>query len=288
MTGSYAVISSSPFLKGCVILQGMLLCIGAQTMPQNTTSASPTGGVAELAKQLQWRDEQTKSRYLRVREDITRRLFNEVDRFIAANITRSNATPRTVKSGLDALLGRKESDISDNVTFLADLPSGRFLIAGIELPRGGGAIAEDAVSFRAYREAQGRFAFVTEISDLHSSDPGNPFLADLHAKALPTSAAPEEFWFLAWAVVPPQAPPTIAVRLYAFDGRRFRTTWAPGDIIAENAASTVDVVPGGFIIRKLVDKSGTAPHSPATAVHERYILTSQGPIKSGEWESQRQ
>jgi hypothetical protein len=240
-------------------------------------------------KQLQWGDAHSQSEYLATRDDVTQRLFKEIDDFVTESFQPRASTPDQIKAGLDVLLGYKNSDFrgNSNNVFLMDLPRGHFLIAGAELPRGGSAIAEDAISLRAYKDAGARFIRVSSTEDLHSSDPGNPFLVGLYTKALTWSPIAGEFWFMALADVPPQAPPTVAARLYAFDGERFRTVWMPKDILSEGTDKAIELTNNGFIVRSLFDPTGQAAHSPTVVIHEQYAVGPDGPSKTSEWRTDR-
>ena len=48
------------------------------------------------------------------------------------------------------------------------------------------------------------------------------------------------------------------MRLFAFDGEKFRTVWSPADIIAEGAEEAVELTPNGFRFNKLFDPTGRA------------------------------
>ena len=89
------------------------------------------------------------------------------------------------------------------------------------------------------------------------------------------------------ADIPPLTPPKVAVRLYAFNGSTFRTVWMRDDFTAESVERAIDVGPDGFTVRRLLDPTGGAALAPTVVVNERYILTSEGPQKVGEWESER-
>jgi len=170
--------------------------------------------------------------------------------------------------------------IQSNVAFSASLPHGDFLILGVEVWRGGDAISDDAISFRAYKKTERKFVFVASSDILRRSD--------LHAKAIPIAPVAGEFWFMGLAVMPQQSPFMTAMRLYAFDGQKFRTVWAPADIIAEGAEQAVEVTANGFTVNKLFDPTGGAAHSPSAVIHEQYILNPDGPLKVREWETERQ
>ncbi len=252
-----------------------------------TAAAERASRIASLSNQLRWHDEVGRQRYAAARDGLTRQILNEIDGFISDSFRPDNATADQVKSGLDTVLGKKQGDRRNNFAFLLDLPSGQFLIAGVELWRGGEAIAENAISIRAYRVAESKFVPVADASDLSSSYPDNPYLEDLHASVLTTPSAAEGFWFIVLADVPPQSPPSVAVRIYAFDGEGFRAIWVPKNILAETVESAVQITDDGFILQRLVDKSGVAAHSPETVVHERYLVSAEGVQKLNAWETER-
>jgi hypothetical protein len=277
-------------LAACQIL--WLPTASAQA-PRQTTPASRADAVAKLSKQLRWNDEPSHQRYLAARDQVTQQLLGEIDGFISDNFQPSTATAAQVKTGLDSLLGYKAGDVMRDVSFSVGLPRGRFLIAGIELWRGGGNFAEDAVSFRAYRRSGDKFALVAHTEDLHSSDAENPYLYCFYGEALPNAPAVGEFWFMASADVNDQAPPMVAIRLLAFDGEKFRAVWAPRDVMAvsvvtEGAESAVQFTSGGFTVNKLSDPTGMAAHSPTVVIHEQYTLAADGPHMVREWKTPRQ
>ncbi len=153
--------------------------------------------------------------------------------------------------------------------------------------RGGGdAVPEDAISFRAYKETGNNFALIVTTDPLPTRN--KDCLTNLRANALPVSPITGEFWFIALAEVPPQRPPTIAIRLYAFDGYEFRTIWEPQDIIAEGPEEAVELANAGFTVNRLFDPTGQAAHSPTAVIHEQYTVTAEGPRKVAEWRTDRQ
>ena len=132
------------------------------------------------------------------------------------------------------------------------------------------------------------FVAVSSSCDLHSADSENPTLSSLRATALP-APTPDEFWFAAWAQVIEQSPPTAAMRVYAFDGKVFRTIWAAKDFLTESdLGKAVELTTGGFVLTKLFDPTGNHPHSPGIVIHEQYALTPDGPLKVTEWRTDRQ
>ena len=264
-------------LAACQIL--WLPTANAQA-PQQTTPASHADAVARLSKQLRWHSEAESKQYDAVRDQVTQQVLGEIDGFISDNFHPGTATADQVKAGLDGLLGYKLGGVIYNVAFLANLPSGKFLIAGIELWRGGRAIADDAVSIRAYKETGNKFVLAASTDPLSG-------VVSLCVKVLPDPPVPGELWLMALADRPALAPPTVVMRLYAFDGEKFRTVWSPEDIVTEGAESAVQLTSGGFTVNKLFDPTGGAPHSPSVVIHEQYTLAADGPHMVKEWKAPR-
>jgi hypothetical protein len=268
----------------CFLLVGAATSLAQEARARTDRVAAARG----LSSQLRWKDASSHKQYLARRDDVTRRLLKEVDGFIADSFQPGTATPDHVKAGLKLLLGHLDHSESymSNAAIPVTLPKGRFLIAGVELLRGGTAIAEDAISFRAYRATGSKFVFVSSTEDLHSSDPDNPFLMGLYAKPLSVSPIAGEFWFLGLARVPPQSPPTVAMRLYAFDGERFRTVWAPKDILAEGTRQAIELTSDGFIVSSLSDPGRPTGPGPTFVIHTQYAVGPDGPKKTAEWRTQ--
>ena len=255
---------------------------------QAQTTAAPAdraNNVRQLSNELRWHDAEGHKQYLRIKEDRTKRLLSEVDGFISETVSPSATTAGQVKAGLDALLGHTMGEGRDSAAFSVNLPNGHFLIIGVELWRGGGAMSEDAMSFRAYRETENKFVLVADTDYRHTGDVSEESwepLVNLSVKALPTAPVASQFWFIASAVVPPRMPPTVTMRLFAFDGERFRTVWTRQDFIAPDDRSAMQFTQdGGFTLSRMPD-----PHGDKVVI-EQYVVTADGPQKVTEWETER-
>jgi hypothetical protein len=240
--------------------------------------------VRSLLHELRWNDVEGREKYLQTKDDTTRHLLREVDGVIAESVSPRTTSVDQVKAGLDALLGYKKGDQRGTVAFLVNLSGRHFLVIGVEVRRGGGAISEDAMSFRAYRETENRFVRVADTDYTHVGDTsgeGWESLTGLDASALPRSPIASEFWFIAWAQVPPLAPPMVTVRLFAFDGEDFRTVWTTDDFTAPYVNQAVQVThDGGFTLRRMPD-----PHGDRVLIAQ-YALTAAGPQKVSENETE--
>jgi hypothetical protein len=258
----------------------LVLACAFHSVAQPLVSNNRVEVIRCLCQQLRWHDKDGQDRYERTRASVTERLLEEVDGFVADNFAPGLTTADSVRQGLDALLGHKPGDEMQDIAFAVDLAAGRFLIAGIELWRGGGALPENAISFRAYRESGGKFVPVAHSSVWDG-------VMDLHAKPLTAPPVPGEFWFVALGRVNPSlTPPMVAMNLWAFDGKSFRAVWTPKSITAGGPAEAVEIMTPGFIVNRLVDPTGRAARSPTLVIHEQFLLTTDGPQKIAEWETQ--
>ena len=264
------------FLAAVAVGQTLIVSVFAQAQVGDG-QARLVEKVRTLSRQLRWHagdDEE----FAAIKDKVTREILSDIDAFISDSFQSTSATPELVKGGLDALLDYKSGDEAHNVAFIVDLPQGHFLIVGIEVSRWVGAFAEDAISFRAYKQIANKFVFTTATGNLSDS-----LLMSLHAEALSKSPLPGEFWFLAMARMPPLSPPSVVIRLYAFDGQKFRIVWAPKNVEAEAVDKAVVVTGGGFLVDSLFDPTGMAAGSPSVMIHEQYVLTAVGPKKTAEW-----
>jgi hypothetical protein len=251
------------------------------------TPATPVNrveNVARLLKELRWSTNEGHEDYLRIKNDTTKRLLTEVDGFIAEAFSPRSTTTDQVRAGLDALLNNAKGSMQQSVAFPVNLPIGHFLIIGVEIPRGGGAIPEDAISFRAYREAGDHFQAVADVDYPRDGPPYDSveILAFVNAKPLSSQPIGTEFWFMAWAQLPSaSSPPIVTTRLFGFHGERFRTLWTTDPFNTPYIDQAVEITrDGGFTLR-------TMPNSRAfTIINKRYAVTADGPQKVTEWETQ--
>jgi len=264
-------------------LFAMVVTASASSPRQTGSLANRAQRIRSLSHELRWHGESDQARYQSVRDSATKDLLNQIDGYIADNFEPTRTTTDEVRRGLDTLLGKKPGEGMHDLAFTTDLPAGRFLIVGVELRRGGDAINEDAISFRAYRQQDDRFIFVDSIDVLGGADdkPSQP-LVDLHAVPLSPAPISGEFWLMAWADVPPQSPYTITARAYAFDGKQFRSVWAPADFIVENIDNAVNVNGQNVTLNRMPNWTSQ------TILHEQYSFSAAGAEKLTDWTSPRQ
>jgi hypothetical protein len=98
-----------------------------QTNPQSRSDR-----VSRMSKQLHWKDGPGHDQYLATKDALTNQIFAEVDGFIADSI-QPNTTVNQVTAALDGLLNQQGSP---SVAFMVNLPTGSFLIVGVQLQRG--------------------------------------------------------------------------------------------------------------------------------------------------------
>jgi hypothetical protein len=95
-----------------------------------------------------------------------------------------------------------------------------------------------AFEIRAYQAVDHQLKLLAATGD--NMDGTFTFIRDLN------SPLPNEKWLLAWGkVTGSNGFGVSAVRVYAFDGRRFRTVWSP----SEFEGATAEVTQTGFTLR---------------------------------------
>lgn len=242
------------------------LLMGSQCWGQTQAESTPSntdvkGKIDQLKSQLRWSDEKSQHEYKANRVQVTDQVWTLIDSFIARNYAGSIG-PDQLKATLDSLLGHKSDGVENTVVFAVDIPSGHFVIAGLEITRGGGAIAENAISFRAYGKVDGRWTLISHVE----LEPEYDFLVDLNALTLP-QGFPGTFGFIAWADEPPRSPPTVIARIYTFDGKEFTTVWTPPSFIEGYFSSFVTLTKDGFDLHTLTPDR-------ANQLLQRYMIVS--------------
>jgi hypothetical protein len=243
-----------------------------QNQPESTLNAGVKSQIDQLKSRLRWSDESSHKAYKANRTPVTNQIWTLIDSFIAQTYKSGNINPEQLKSTLSTLLGHKSGldDMEYTVVLPVDIPAGKFVIAGLEVTRGGGAISEDAVSFRAYGKVDGRWALVSHVE----LEPEYNYLVEIHALALP-QGFPGTFGFIAWAMEPPLAPFKVLARVYAFDGQKFTTVWAPKAFITSNVPSFVTLTNTGFDLHTLTQDRAREILQSYTVVRGEVIKTAE-------------
>src|SRR6185312_868039 len=249
-------------------------CMG-QNQPESTLNASVKSQIDQLKSHLRWSDESSHKAYKANRTPVTNQIWTLIDSFIAQTYKSANINPEQLKSALNSLLGHKSGDLEHTVVLPVAIPAGKFVIAGLEVTRGGDAISEDAVSFRAYGKMDGRWTLVSHVE----LEPEYNYLVELNALPLPQDF-PGKFGFIAWADEPPLVPCKEIVRVYTFDGQVFTTVWAPEAFIMAPVPSFVTLTSTGFDLHTLTSKFSNQILQSYTVVPGEVIKTAeldQGP-----------
>lgn len=270
-------------MKLLTVVAVWLTVFGQAAFAQAQTIAGPSdraNTVRKLLNELRWHDAEDNERYLKIVDERTKRVLSEVDGFVAESFLPGTATADRVKAGLDALLNHKKGDGDGSVAFLVNLPAGHFLVISVEVRRGGGAISEDAISFRAYLGTGNRFILAAETDYPQIYPHISAALTNLNAEALSSQPVASEFWFIAWAQGAPMSPPTVTTYLFGFDGEMFRTLWTTDPFITPYVNQAIQVTPGGgFTLCRTPDFKAW------TVINEQYAVTVDGPQKVNETET---
>jgi hypothetical protein len=258
--------------------------VGHALAPAPSTSREDI--VAQLLKELRWKDDASSERYSRVRDEVTARVLREIDRYVSETAVPGNPASLELRERLDRLLGHiGRDDTRGTIEFSVNLSNGRFLLIGVEISRGGRAIAEDVISFRAYKDVGNRFVHVADIElpvrDMPEDRSRDWPLVSVNARPVTSQPVGNEFWFLAWACVPPRSPYTVIARLYGFDGVQFRTVWTVDEFITRNVFRAIQVTPdGGFVLQRMPDFRG------GKVITDHYAVSADGPQKVAETETE--
>jgi hypothetical protein len=192
----------------------------------------------------------------------TNRLVSEVDNYIQANFNPSESA-QGLQSKLRALLKSHvpNSEYGDlPLVQVADLPSGRVLLVAYTIVRG---VHHSLPIVRGYQWVTNKFRLVGHAAD-------DFYDYNMFKSVLP-SPIKGEIWLLAWGQAHTFNGKKVRARIYAFDGRTFATVWNPEDVYNAD----VRVTGNGFVIdHELLDRR------PPQEVHDEYVLTPAGPVKS--------
>ncbi|MBV9266008.1 MAG: hypothetical protein JO061_07560 [Acidobacteriaceae bacterium] len=244
----------------------------SQSEPTNF-SADIKSKIDDLKAQLHWSDENGRQQFSATKLQVTKQIWTLIDSFINQAYDSSDVSLEQLKSTLDSVLGHKSGDLQNTVIFPVSIPIGKFLIVGLEVTRGGRAIPENAISFRAYGQVDRRWRLIDHVE----LQPDDDFLVDLKALAL-AGGFPGKFGFIAWAMEPPLTPYKEIVRVYSFDGQKFTTEWAPHAFVMATVPSFVTLTSTGFDLHTLTPDR-------ATQILQSYIVVAGEVIKSTQVDS---
>ncbi|MCE5310967.1 MAG: hypothetical protein LLG20_25270 [Acidobacteriales bacterium] len=168
---------------------------------------------------------------------VASQIHKEIDAYVASAVRPGRVDPSAVQQGLKWILGTAGD--GSPAAFVIDGDAPPSLIVAYTVLKGTlmgqGATS---VTLRAYTASQGEYRFAaTTGEDMDGYT--DISLAKLH------SPVPQKIWLLLSGRMTGANGPNIRMRLYAYDGTRFQTVWAP-----ENAwgTFTVRVTNRGFTI----------------------------------------
>jgi hypothetical protein len=192
-------------------------------------------------------------------DQLTERVRNAVDVHVQSAFA-STETSQQIQDRLRAILANHQPNPEHgDLPFarMANLSAGRALVVAYAIVRGA---HNDISTIRGFVSDVNRFKLIATTGE--DFDGYNMFKLEL------ASPIAGEFWLLAWGQAQTFNGSRVRLRLYAFDGRGFRTVWEPDDLFS----ATVRATGQGFAIDHEV-------REPPFTVHDEYRLTFNGPIK---------
>ena len=249
------------------ILAGLLVyvsALAAQTAEEVAArNAARASRVAALTASLRPETKADWQRYESIKQQATEDLFAEVERYLGDSFNARLATSVEIQAGLNTLLSAHKLEGYSEGAFatLVSLPTGSFLLSGLELVEGG---VWSAFRLSAYSTVQGRLLQVAYTgSDLDNHD--------VVTEAL-RSPVPGEAWLICHGGTYGYNGTLVRVRIYAFDGTGFRTVFAPEDFKSTSFPDSFELTPNGFKFHYVVPNDGTL-------YTDEYTLTANGPLK---------
>jgi hypothetical protein len=256
MTRRFVLVSLVP----CLIL--------AQDNSEEQSRASAKATVKDLTASLRFTDAAEQKNYLATRDRRTTKIHAAVDHYVSAIATASSLDSSKLAGHLSDLPDSHHYDPEYSGPPFArreEIRGKSALVIGYMLVRGGAAVNDSAVSIRAYTAIGGRF----ELADTTGQDLDGYglFVRELR------SPFPGEMWLLAWGPRYGFNGTRDRMRLYAFDGARFRTVWAPPDIYD----GRITINETGFSVERLDEERYYHVLKPPYRLKVDYILVPDGP-----------
>lgn len=244
--------------------QALLMLMAATTLGlsarQSTSDREIADRIADLTAHLQVSD--PPAAWYSELDGWTQRFVVEIDNYIQGTFAPDEGAQR-LQTKLRTLLASHVSSPEYGdlpLVQLADLPSGRVLLVAYTIVRGP---HHDLPVVRGYQWDTDRFRLVDGAAEDFSD-------YDMFKTVLP-SPIRSELWLLAWGQAHTFNGKKVRIRIYAFDGRVFRTIWNPEDVFNADVRVTIS----GFVVdHYLLDRR------PWREVHDEYVLTPAGPVKS--------
>jgi len=239
----------------------------AQADPDAAARREVKAQVATISRQLRWTQPSEAAQYRENRDALTAQIHNSIDGYVVERADPSRITSGLMEADLREILatsGDSAEYSGPPYARVTELSAGKSLVIGYKLRRGGSAVDDSAVAFRGYRVEQGRFKLVDAIGS--EFDGYGLFTHELK------SPLPGEAWLLAWGGLSGFNGNKTRLRIYAFDGSKFRTVWSPPDALNVSVKFTGD----GFSIIRLDEERYYKAQACPCYLQEDYALMHDG------------
>ncbi len=221
--------------------------------------------IFQSASKLKWTSPSDFKKYENNKSKSTQELYESIDGFVReASINNVSKLDSDLKILLSNYQGNPEYT-GPAFAEQKDLLHGRSVIIAYSISRGGPAINESAVTIRGYRNDKEKLV----LSDTTGSEFDG---YGMFTKMLPSPITGES-WMIAWGPLHGFNGSKNRVRIYAFDGKNFRTIWSPADMMNV----TVDVNSSGFSIKRLDEERYYRLRKCPCMIQEDYAVSIQGP-----------
>ncbi|MBS1826030.1 MAG: hypothetical protein JST93_11970 [Acidobacteria bacterium] len=161
-----------------------------------------------------------------------------VDTFVGT-LNPEGVQPQSVERTLKNILSRALYPGQSPAVYVTEHPkNGRFLMAVYTLDRGFMGQGGTAVILRVYQASGGRF-ILANVAGNNMDGYGNVTVKQLHS---PTRG---EAWLLLWGYMTGANGPNMRMRVFACDGRAFRSVWMPENVWG---SFRVNVTATGFAV----------------------------------------
>jgi hypothetical protein len=174
---------------------------------------------------------------------------------------RITETSQQIEDRLKTLLMRKPEPDYGDLAFarVADLPTGRSLLVAYTIVR---PPHHNLATVRGYRRTLAGFELVAVTA--RDFEGFNMFMKELR------SPIPNQLWMLAWGQAHTANGKFVRCRVYAFDGKTFKTMWSPEEMFRAD----VRVWESGLAIDHYVRPND---------IHDEYLITPNGPLKTNSY-----
>jgi hypothetical protein len=252
---------------GAVVVAAQSFCAWGQTAEQTRQpiAAETEHRITNLSKRFDelivskpGESREAAAKRVAAMDEVASQIHGEVDAYLARVVDPNRADRQRIEQDLHRILAHL-CDTPPSV-FVLDTAKSRSWVAAYGL-RKGALVGEHAtsVTLRAYSVTDRGVrlaAFTGDDLDGYA----NLAVQELH------SPVPDEVWLLVWGQMTGANGPNIRMRIYACDGKKFRTVWMPENIWG---TFTVRVTDQGFTV-------DGEYYREAKARHDAYQLAPDG------------